>query len=115
MFAARKIKQGEVFERAPVVVIPRDQWRLAEKTVIDDYAFEWGRDLKDAAIVLGYGSLYNHSATPNARFEYRLTEKLYVFIALRDIEPGEEILTNYNGDPEDQTALWFEGAKQNGR
>ncbi|HWL25392.1 MAG TPA: SET domain-containing protein-lysine N-methyltransferase, partial [Ureibacillus sp.] len=30
------------------------------------------------------------------------------FYAMRDIHEGEEILVNYNGDPEDQSPLWFE-------
>ena len=28
-------------------------------------------------------------------------------IAIRDIQPGEEITINYNGDPESQDPLWF--------
>jgi SET domain-containing protein len=28
-------------------------------------------------------------------------------IAIKDIEPGQEITINYNGDPENQDELWF--------
>lgn len=111
VFATRLIRKGEVIERAPVVVIPKSEWKHAQKTVIDDYAFDWGDERDHAAIVLGYGSLYNHSKIPNARFVDRAGKKLYEFVALRDIEPDEEIFTNYNGEPDDQTPLWFEKQK----
>ena len=29
------------------------------------------------------------------------------FFAHRDIAQGEEITTNYNGDPESQAPIWF--------
>jgi len=28
-------------------------------------------------------------------------------IAIRDIQPGEEVTINYNGDPANQDPLWF--------
>ena len=59
------------------------------------------------AVALGYGSLYNHSYQPNARYDDvgRLTK---VFSALRDIEPGEEITVNYNGKPGDRGPVGFD-------
>jgi len=111
VFATAPIAAGEVIERSPVIAIPKKHWKHIEKTVLGDYAFDWGRDLEDVAIVLGYGMIYNHSPRPNARFDFKLREKIYEFIALRDIEPGEEIFTNYNGDPTDKSPLWFEKAR----
>lgn len=108
VYATRRIRRGEIFERAPVVPLTPGQWRHVSKTILADYAFDWGPSRQAASIVLGYGSLYNHSNTPNARFDYRLREKVYVFIALRDIKKGEEICTNYNGLPDDDTPLWFQ-------
>jgi SET domain-containing protein len=115
VYATRRIRKGEIFERAPVIVIPKRQWRFAVKTIIDDYAFDWGPTNDEAAVVLGYGSLYNHSHTPNAKFVYDLRGKTYNFVALRDIQAGEEICTNYNGDPDDHTPLWFENGNSAGR
>lgn len=108
VFATAPIKAGEIIERSPVIPIPKKHWKHIEKTILADYAFDWGRDLNDVAIVLGYGMIYNHSKNANARFDFKLREQIYEFIALRDIEPGEEICTNYNGDPEDLSPLWFE-------
>ncbi len=108
VFAAEPIVRKEVIEVCPVIVVPRRHWTHVNKTILGDYAFDWGRDNRDVSIVLGYGMLYNHSHTPNARFRLRLAPQVYDFIALRDIDPGEEIFTNYNGDPDDHTPLWFE-------
>jgi SET domain-containing protein len=66
------------------------------QTRLAHYYFEWGDDCQQAAIALGYGSLYNHSYNPNARYVFRESEECLEFIALRDIEPGEEITINYN-------------------
>ena len=94
--AERKFQAGETIERPPVLVIPADEAPLIRDTRLAHYYFEWGDDCKQAAIALGYGSLYNHSYTPNARYEFREGEDCLEFIALRDIELGEEITINYN-------------------
>ncbi len=57
-------------------------------------------------MALGYGSLYNHSYQPNARYDDE-SGQTKVFSAIRDIAPGEEIVVNYNGEPEDETPVWF--------
>lgn len=112
VYAARPIKAGEVIEEAPVIPIPKREWdRHVENTILADYTFDWGRDNDHAAVVMGYGMLYNHSKTPNAHFTNAIGRKVYIFRALRDIAKDEEICTNYNGDPEDLTPLWFERRK----
>lgn len=94
--ANRWFRAGETIERSPVLVVPRDQVSRIRETCLSSYYFEWGDDCKQAAIALGYGSLYNHSYTPNARYEFRESEECLEFIALCDIEPSEEITINYN-------------------
>lgn len=94
--AKRPLRAGESIERPPVIVISADEAPLIRDTRLAHYYFEWGEDCRQAAIALGYGSLYNHSYTPNARYEFREDEECLEFIALRDIEPGEEITINYN-------------------
>ena len=47
------------------------------------------------ALALGYGSLYNHSYQPNARYDDQPAGAM-TFTALRDIRAGEEITINYN-------------------
>jgi len=94
--AQRSFRAGETVERPPVIVIPADEAPLIRDTRLAHYYFEWGDDCKQAAIALGYGSLYNHSYTPNARYEFREDEERLEFIALTEILPGEEITINYN-------------------
>jgi uncharacterized protein len=96
VIARRKFHAGELIERPPVIVIPREQVALLRQTRLCSYYYEWGVDCRQAAIVLGYGSLYNHSYRPNARFVFREDEERLEFIALGEIFPGDEITINYN-------------------
>ena len=103
--ATRDIRQGEVIERAPVILIPVEQAPLIAATVLDDYNYGWG---EGGAIALGLGSLYNHSSTPNAVYQRDFPERVLEIIALRDIAEGEEVCVNYNGRPDDSTELVFQ-------
>lgn len=94
--AFRDFPKDSLVERSAVIAIPRDDVPLIRQTGLANYYFEWGDDCDQAAIALGYGSLYNHSYTPNARYVFRESEECIEFIALRDIEAGEEITINYN-------------------
>ena len=102
VFATSFIPAGTVIERVPVLVLPVED---VETTPLADYVFEWGRDT--VALALGYGSLYNHSYAPNARYD-DVGQRTKEFSALRDIYPGEEITVNYNGEPEDIAPVGFE-------
>jgi len=110
VFANKLIKQGQIIEVAPALVIPKSQSESVEMTTLSDYVFEWGDDGESLAIALGYGSLYNHSYSPNAEYCQDFDAKLFEITALKDIQKGEEININYNGEPEDKTPLWFETA-----
>jgi SET domain-containing protein len=107
VFARRKILAGETIETANVIVVPASQWFLVAKSVLYDYTFEWGWDGEDAALAMGYGSFYNHSFAPNARYSRQLEDVAINFVALQDIEQAEEIVVNYNGHPDNREPLWF--------
>ena len=105
VFARRSIRKGDVIERVPVLVVPlADLENGAGETVIANYCFGWG---EKAALALGYGSLYNHSYRPNARYD-DVGPRTKEFTALRDIAPGEEITVNYNGKPGSKAPVWFD-------
>jgi SET domain-containing protein len=105
IFAGRDIKAGELFEVSPVIIICIEDWeRYLEKTILYNYCFYWGEDL---AIALGYGSLFNHSYEPNTKYHNNKTNLSIDFYAIKDIKKDEEITINYNGDPTDDTPLWF--------
>jgi hypothetical protein len=65
IFARRPIEADEVIETCPVLVLPSGSIEDFSAG-IGAYVFEWGRG--KLALALGYGSLYNHSYRPNARY-----------------------------------------------
>jgi SET domain-containing protein len=111
VFARRKIAPGEVIERAPVIVIPKKQWPSVKKSILENYAFDWGENDEDSVIALGYVSIYAHSYSPNAKLEQLTDDLLMEVTALKPIQPGEEITINYNGDPTNRDRLWFKVRK----
>jgi len=109
VFAAEQIRKDEVFEACPVVLINSTDWELIKKTKLIDYLFSWS-DVQDkkVAFVLGYGMVYNHSYEPNCMTAIDYDRELLLFYALRDIEPGEELTHNYNGNSKSKNPVWFE-------
>ncbi|MDQ0270623.1 SET domain-containing protein [Cytobacillus purgationiresistens] len=108
VFSTRDIKVGELIEVSPVIISPKEEWKYLKKTILYHYGFYWGENYEDTAIALGYGSLFNHSYTPNAEFHYITDDLLIEFHAISDIKNGEEITINYKGDPKDRSPLWFD-------
>ncbi|MDP4011489.1 MAG: SET domain-containing protein [Candidatus Roizmanbacteria bacterium] len=107
IFTSKPIKAGEIIEICPVIILPQKDYPLIKQTLLRNYYFMWGTNT--VAICLGYGSLYNHSYTPNATYMKKIKEKTIEFIALRDVKKNEEILVNYNyGNPDDKRVLWIE-------
>jgi len=106
MFCLADIQADSLIEICPVILLPAEQAKaIVQGHVLYDYYFLWTR--RRVAIALGYGSLYNHSRTPNAWFEPDHGEQLIRFYAQEDIPSGREILVDYHaGTPEEP--LWFE-------
>lgn len=105
VFAKVDIKKGQLFHEAPVLIYPNEEHEHIEKTLLADYTFEYG--VGRSAILLGYGMLFNHSYTPNATYEINFDNETFDFYAHTDIQAGEEIFINYNGDVDDMDPLWF--------
>lgn len=105
VFATQDIKKGDLIHEAPVIPYPNKEHVHIEKTMLADYAFEYG--IHHSAILLGYGMMFNHSYTPNATYEINFTNHTFDFYAYTDIKEGDEILINYNGDVDDDEPLWF--------
>ena len=107
VFTAAKLTKGELIEVCPVIVLKKGETEIIDKTTLYDYYFLWGDDQKRSCIALGYGSLYNHHAPSNSDYSMDYAAELIEVFAVRDIEAGEEITINYNGDPHDDTKPWF--------
>lgn len=101
VFATKRIKRGTVIESCPVLLFEQK----TSRHMLQEFAFRW--DKNHVALALGWGSLYNHSYTPNAACDQRKRQQCIDIIALRNIEVGEEITFNYNGAPDDDSPLWF--------
>ncbi len=108
IFTLKEIPEGALIEICPVIVLPEKDLPLIHQTFLHDYYFLWGDDEKQCAIALGFGSLYNHDYHPNAEYVIDVEQQCIDIYSLRDIKPGEEITLNYNGDPEEQTPVWFD-------
>ncbi len=113
VFARRLIHKGEVIEKVPMIVMSAKEFEDGVTgTSLANYCFAWGQG--QVALALGYGSIYNHSYRPNARYD-DVGPRIKEFTALRDIAPGEEITVNYNGTPRSRAAVWFEVVERTGR
>lgn len=108
VYCNRKLNAGALIETSPVVVVDKSEWKYLKKTILYDYCFTWGENYQDTAIALGYGSLFNHSFKPNARFVNNLDNMSIDFFAIDVINAGEEITINYNEDTDDNAPLWFD-------
>ena len=107
VFAWKHIAAGTLIEEAPVVIVPASQIEHLRRTALRDYYFEWGSAWTEAALLLGTCSLCNHSSEPNAVYVRNPELMTISFFANRDIVPGEEITTNYNGNPDSQAPVRF--------
>jgi len=107
VFACVDIFCGEIIEECPVVDLSQDDFSSLKETLLVNYYFLWGETYDQVSVALGFGSLYNHSYSPNAQYIKRFDKQLIEFVALRDIKKNDEILVNYNGNPDDTSKLWM--------
>ena len=105
VFAGKVFKKGEIIEICPVILLSKKDTKLIDKTKLYNYYFEWGKTKN--AIVLGYGSIYNHSYKSNATFKKDTGNLCFNFVAVKNIQKGEEITTNYNGEASSKP-VWFD-------
>ena len=107
VYTAIDIPEGSLIEICPVIIISKVELPIIHKTTLHDYYFLWGPNLDQAAIALGYGSLYNHAVESNADFILDLEDKTISIVAIEDISAGTEIRINYHGEQGDARKLWF--------
>jgi SET domain-containing protein len=108
VFATEKIKANTIIEISPVLVFSEKESRDAEKTLLYNYLFEWGDDVKKRALGLGYISIYNHSYKANCLYEMDFDHQTITIKTIKDIKIGEELFINYNADPNEKKPIWFD-------
>src|SRR3954464_7079794 len=81
--ALEDIQPGRLVERSPVLIIPSEQRRAVDETIIFTYVFMWESHTVEedlykhsgrSAIALGYTSLLSHSLDPNCMFVRHIDE-----------------------------------------
>lgn len=108
VFALKDFKPGELIESCPVMTFTPKERKILEKTPLSHYIYPW-RSTRGASISFGYGSIYNHSFSPNADWKQNFKTTEMEYRAIKPIKSGSEILINYNGEPDDTTEIdWFD-------
>lgn len=98
VFATEKIATGEIIEYCPVIFISEKESLFLEKeNAILEYYYLFQKEFNKSCVMLGYGSLYNHSRNPNAEVDYdtKESQNFLFFKALKEINAGEEIVFDY--------------------
>ena len=108
MFTNEVILADTIIEVAPVIVMSAAERILLDKTLLHDYIFEWGTDKTQCCMALGFVPIYNHSYNSNCEYFMDYSTSTIMLKTVKNIEAGEEVFINYNGDFNDKTALWFD-------
>lgn len=108
VFTTEAIPAGTTIEIAPVIVLNQSDRAIVDTTLLHDYIFEWGIDEKQAAVALGYVSIYNHSEDANCKYDMDFDHNTIQIQTKRDIAVDEELCMNYNGDGITDKPVWFD-------
>jgi SET domain-containing protein len=95
VFTSKVLKKDDLIEICPVIELSYKEHQSLSGHTLENYTFVWNTSKKNVAIVLGFGSLYNHSAKPNADYIKKIKEGVMVYKALKTIKAGEEITIDY--------------------
>ncbi len=108
VFTAEDISKRTVIEMSPVIVMPKQERLLLDKTVLFYYIFEWGPKRDKCCMALGYVAMYNHSYSSNCEYEMDFDDEYITIKTVRPIKAGEELTINYNGKWDNRTKMWFD-------
>lgn len=94
VFTIGDIKVGEVIEECHH--IPLTQKFNETDKFLQTYLFSWPKvNARVTTVVLGYGSIYNHSKDPNITWDTDEVRNIFVFKTIKDIKAGEELCSYY--------------------
>ncbi|MBL7725111.1 MAG: SET domain-containing protein-lysine N-methyltransferase [Chitinophagaceae bacterium] len=108
VFCKQHIRKDHVFETAAVIILPARDYEAVTSSHLADYFFNFDKDAGTLALVLGFGSLYNHAVYSNAAYSLNKETRTMSYYALEDIPPGTEICINYAGEQGREFKEWFE-------
>ena len=108
VFATADIPGDTCIEICPAVLFTNELlygWHeeMGSKHILSDHVFGRRENILGHAIVLGYGSIYNHSLNNNAHFRWsEVLPEAMEFWSIKPIAKGEEIFTRYCNYEEDE-------------
>ena len=108
VFTTEAIPAGTTIEIAPVIVLNQTERAVVDTTLLHDYIFEWGINEQEAAVALGYVSIYNHHVDANCKYDMDFEHKTIQIQTKRAVVADEELCINYNGDGVTDKPVWFE-------
>ena len=99
VFAMADFQEGELIEECPFLELPIGSMESSPIFVMHRFNYPAGplTEKTKQVLVLGYGSLYNHSDNNNAYWVTDESRRTFKFYARRPIRSGEEIFTYYGG------------------
>jgi uncharacterized protein len=92
VFARTDIRDGELIEVAPLILIDGDVMAVDK---LNDYIFTINKEEDLYALAFGYASLYNHNEEPSAEWAIDIDKEQIRFIAKKAIVAGEQITISY--------------------
>jgi len=104
VFAIEEIKKDEVIEECHLIDVPilPMEYNKIIALFMHRYTFRYPNNTKlpqlQEVLPLGNGCIYNHSDINNATWRDHPLYKAFQFVAIRDINIGEEICTYYGGE-----------------
>ena len=108
VFAIKRIPANTVIENSPVIVMTLKDRAHLDQTILHDYIFEWGEKKSQCCMALGLVPIYNHDYQSNCEYFMDFEKEMIEIKSVRNIEAGEEITINYNGNWNDPKPVWFE-------
>jgi len=111
VFTRQKIEADTLIEESPVIMMNAEDRVNIDKTLLHDYIFAWGKNEDQCAVALGYVSVYNHSYESNCEYFMNFEKEIIEVKTVRQVNPGEELTINYNGDWNDKKKVWFDVLK----
>ena len=96
VFANKDFKKGDIVERAPFL-----ERETPYGNELMNYVFQSHLDRTKSLVVFGYGSIYNHSLTPNIMYSINSqlpSDRLFTYQTTKAIKKDEELFINYGED-----------------
>ena len=108
VIATQDIFSGEIIEYCPIIFLSDIEVDfLDNKSDILKFYYLLQPEANRHILIMGYGSMYNHSKDANAEIDYDIkkSQNFIFFRALKVIKAGQEIVFDYNSGNKEEKFL----------